>query len=587
MKYLYLLFLMSSLVTPLAADAASYADDFNRANSTNLGASWVDVNGSGLQIGANRAIVAAVNSYNGSGHTAQLGTADHYAQATIIGIGGGNYFEVKVRHNGLSGASEDGWQCVLGGSNEYYITRVDNGTSSDVETGTVTFAEGDVLRCEASGSSIKLFVDGVLVDSATSSTYSTQRYTGLGIYSSSAASGFDDFSAEDVGAPDTTPNSFSFTDQSGVSLSSAIISAPITVAGINAAAVISVSGGTYDVNGSGSFTSSSGTVNNGDTVRARHTSSASNSTATNTVVTIGGVSDTFTSTTMSSGSGLTHGAQFTVTGSGFGTRGDYGGTEDRLNWKWLNFEAALADDGFNFNSGETTHWVWMNSGNRNAHSARWAKRWNTGNIQYLRTSSSFSTGKFFFSSWQKWSSANGKTWRIWFNNGVDDLWANYGTGAVASDSPNQYVDYGLSVPEDTWVRVDVYMRDGGSNGLLVDIWLNGQNGNSAVYTKDYAATLGTFINPALGAGEDNSSTSMFWGFDDAYMDFSPARVEIADTNTWSARTKSEIQIPLSWADGSITVQANAGSFTSGQTVYVYVIKENLSVVGPVESRVVE
>jgi hypothetical protein len=98
-------------------------------------------------------------------------------------------------------------------------------------------------------------------------------------------------------ASDTTPDAFSFTDQSGVALSSTITSAPITVTGIDAAAAITITGGTYDINGSGTFVSTEGTVNNGDTVRARQTSSASYLTATNTAVTIGGVSDTFTSTT--------------------------------------------------------------------------------------------------------------------------------------------------------------------------------------------------------------------------------------------------------------------------------------------------
>lgn len=96
---------------------------------------------------------------------------------------------------------------------------------------------------------------------------------------------------------DTTPNQFNFTDQSGVALSSTITSAAITVTGIDAAAAITVTGGTYDINESGTFVSTEGTVNNGDTVRARHTSSGSYSTAVNTVVTIGGISDTFTSTT--------------------------------------------------------------------------------------------------------------------------------------------------------------------------------------------------------------------------------------------------------------------------------------------------
>jgi len=108
--------------------------------------------------------------------------------------------------------------------------------------------------------------------------------------------------AQAAGA-DTTPDQFTFTDQSGVALSSTITSAAITVTGIDAPAAIEVSGDAsslYDINGSSTFVSTPGTVNNGDTVRARHTSSASYLTATNTAVTIGGVSgvsDTFTSIT--------------------------------------------------------------------------------------------------------------------------------------------------------------------------------------------------------------------------------------------------------------------------------------------------
>ena len=97
-------------------------------------------------------------------------------------------------------------------------------------------------------------------------------------------------------AADTTPDAFSFVDRTDVPLSTTITSAPVTISGITAAAPISVVGGEYSING-GAFTSSAGTVANGDSVRARHTSSASFSTSVDTTVTIGGVSDTFTSTT--------------------------------------------------------------------------------------------------------------------------------------------------------------------------------------------------------------------------------------------------------------------------------------------------
>lgn len=101
----------------------------------------------------------------------------------------------------------------------------------------------------------------------------------------------------DESEDDTTPDQFSFTDQSGVGLSSTITSAAVTITGIDAAAAITISGGTYDIDESGAFTADPGTVTVGQAIRARHTSSASYLTATNTVVTIGGVSDTFTSIT--------------------------------------------------------------------------------------------------------------------------------------------------------------------------------------------------------------------------------------------------------------------------------------------------
>jgi hypothetical protein len=98
-------------------------------------------------------------------------------------------------------------------------------------------------------------------------------------------------------AADTTPNSFTFTDVSNASLSTEYTSNSITVAGLNTSSEISISGGTYSKNG-GAYTASSGTVVNSDTVSVRVTSSALNSTAVNATLTIGGVSDTYTVTTL-------------------------------------------------------------------------------------------------------------------------------------------------------------------------------------------------------------------------------------------------------------------------------------------------
>jgi len=104
---------------------------------------------------------------------------------------------------------------------------------------------------------------------------------------------------------DTTPDAFSFTDVTDATASTLYTSGAITVAGINGAATVTLSGtganNAYEKNTSGTWTSAQGTANVGDTFKVRHTSSASASTATTSILTIGGVSDTYSVTTAAAG----------------------------------------------------------------------------------------------------------------------------------------------------------------------------------------------------------------------------------------------------------------------------------------------
>jgi subtilisin-like proprotein convertase family protein len=98
--------------------------------------------------------------------------------------------------------------------------------------------------------------------------------------------------------PDTTPDAFTFTDVSNVPVGTLRTSNAVTVTGINTAAPVSVTGGEYSIGCGTAFTTASGTITTGQTVCVRHTSAAAYSTSTNTTLTIGGVADTFTSTTV-------------------------------------------------------------------------------------------------------------------------------------------------------------------------------------------------------------------------------------------------------------------------------------------------
>lgn len=93
-----------------------------------------------------------------------------------------------------------------------------------------------------------------------------------------------------------SPTTFTFTDQTGVPLSSVITSNTITIAGAETALAVSITGGTYSKNGGG-YGSGATTASNGDTFTVRHTSAAGVSSIINTTLTVGGYTDTFSSTT--------------------------------------------------------------------------------------------------------------------------------------------------------------------------------------------------------------------------------------------------------------------------------------------------
>ena len=103
-------------------------------------------------------------------------------------------------------------------------------------------------------------------------------------------------------ATDTTPNAFSFTDVTGADTLS-VYSDTVTITGINAqttASLTSSDSATFKVN-NGSFNTSSKTVVNNDTVTMRLFTSSDSFTPHSGTLSVGGVSDTFTVTTGSSG----------------------------------------------------------------------------------------------------------------------------------------------------------------------------------------------------------------------------------------------------------------------------------------------
>jgi hypothetical protein len=97
--------------------------------------------------------------------------------------------------------------------------------------------------------------------------------------------------------PDTTPDAFTFTPATDVLPNTVNTSAVVTVAGINVAVPISITGGTYAI-GAGAFTNMAGTISVGQTVMVKTTAAATSLTAVDVVLTIGGVSAIYKVTTL-------------------------------------------------------------------------------------------------------------------------------------------------------------------------------------------------------------------------------------------------------------------------------------------------
>ncbi|WP_348673859.1 choice-of-anchor U domain-containing protein [uncultured Abyssibacter sp.] len=136
-----------------------------------------------------------------------------------------------------------------------------------------------------------------------------------------------------TGGPDTTPDAFAFTDQTGVPLSTVVTSNTVTITGIDSTVNVSVQNGEWSPNCQPSgFTTADGVVEVGQTLCVRHTSASSFDTTVTTTLTVGTVMQAFTSRTQASA------ASYDITGgiSGAGTSGSSGQWELFINGSFAN-----------------------------------------------------------------------------------------------------------------------------------------------------------------------------------------------------------------------------------------------------------
>lgn len=172
---------------------ATFADDFNRADSTDLGAGWVQVSGFW-------SIASSQLSPGSDGGTIILRAAgpmdssDHSAQVTIAATTAASH---GVWCRGNSNIS-NGYLWRNDGSS-WDLFSVVSGTFSVIGSYAAAAAPGDVAKLQAVGSTIKGFVNGVQRVTVTDTAVASGTSVGLRS-TSSAAIRFDDFAAADVTA---------------------------------------------------------------------------------------------------------------------------------------------------------------------------------------------------------------------------------------------------------------------------------------------------------------------------------------------------------------------------------------------------
>lgn len=289
-------------------DAFTFNDVTNATLSTQYTSNTITI--SGIDSPAPISITGGTYSVNGGSHTSSPGTVEN-GNTVAVRVTSSASFSTAVNATLTIGAVGDTYTVTTLAEDTtpdaFSFTPVTGATVSTVYTSNTITVAGINTATPISITGGTYSINGAAYASASGTVTNGQtvsvRLTSSGSFSTAASAiltigGVSGTYTVTTEAADTTPAAFNFTDVTGADISSVVTSNSITPTGYNSAAAISITGGEYSID-AGAFTSSPGTISPGSSVRVRLTSSDSYSTAVNAVLTIGGVSDTFTATTMS------------------------------------------------------------------------------------------------------------------------------------------------------------------------------------------------------------------------------------------------------------------------------------------------
>jgi hypothetical protein len=203
------------LTPPSGVVKASYSDDFNRADTSTLGANWTNrvTAGGQFKIVSNTAQPTAKDAWALSSYVSTMNTNDVKATCTVgtVGaVGSFAYLNLYIRSNASNqiwGWAYNGSQWRIHSATGTYTASTGTSTQRAISGGTLNYVAGDVITFEATGNVYLLKQNGTTRVTFTDSTSlypfvdASHREVAIGSFVSSSStpfSTFDSWSAIDL-----------------------------------------------------------------------------------------------------------------------------------------------------------------------------------------------------------------------------------------------------------------------------------------------------------------------------------------------------------------------------------------------------
>ena len=281
---------------------------------------------------------------------------------------------------------------------------------------------------------------------------------------------------------------------------------------------------------------------------------------------------------------IENGSIVIINGQNLGSHPDFNPNQEYLCYMWDNFENGTFASGWGYNS---SYAIVINSNNRpnSSHNMRglcpqgsmWTFAPNGSNYRKV-----YMYAYRNFHDFSTVTVTNRKSWRVYSENfPADGDWVCVINGPTGWQNGNFF-----------WIfELGDYSNHSGSFGPgfldswhCYEVWVDAIEENVKI-TYDGNIVSNTWPNSgnysawnahrvSFDAYSHESSPTAFTYTDDAFIDYTQARVMIGNSPNFANATHREIQIPLDWSTSQISVRFNQGSYSLGENVYIFVVDEN-------------